>query len=43
MFFKLKYSIITFMKTKTIDKLGEFGLIDFIKKHNTKPEKYHNK
>ena len=42
MFFKLKYSIITFMKTKTIDQLGEFGLIDFIKKHNTKPEKYHN-
>lgn len=42
MFFKLKYSIISFMKTKTIENLGEFGLIDFIKKHNTKPKKHHN-
>ena len=42
MFFKLKYSIISFMKVKTIEKLGEFGLIEFIKKHNTKPEKHHN-
>ena len=42
MFFKLKYSIISFMKTKTIEKLGEFGLIEFIKKHNTKPKKHHN-
>ena len=42
MFFKLKYSIINFMKTKTIEKLGEFGLIEFIKKHNTKPKKHHN-
>ena len=30
------------MKTKTIEKLGEFGLIEFIKKHNTKPKKHHN-
>ena len=30
------------MKTKTIEKLGEFGLIEFIKKHNTKPTKQHN-
>lgn len=42
MFFKLKYSIISFMKVKTIEKLGEFGLIEFIKKHNTKPKKHHN-
>ena len=42
MFFKLKYSIISFMKAKTIEKLGEFGLIEFIKKHNTKPKKHHN-
>ena len=42
MFFKLKYSIISFMKTKTIENLGEFGLIDFIKKYNTKPKKHHN-
>ncbi len=42
MFFKLKYSIISFMKTKTIENVGEFGLIEFIKKHNTKPKKYHN-
>ena len=42
MFFKLKYSIISFMKIKTVEKLGEFGLIKFIKKHNTKPKKYHN-
>ena len=42
MFFKLKYSIISFMKIKTVEKLGEFGLIEFIKKHNTKPKKYHN-
>ncbi len=27
---------------KTISNLGEFGLIDFIKKHNTKALKYHN-
>lgn len=27
---------------KTISNLGEFGLIEFIKKHNTKPSKYHN-
>ena len=30
------------MKVKTIEKLGEFGLIEFIKKHNTKPKKHHN-
>ena len=30
------------MKTKTITDLGEFGLIEFIKKHNTKPKKHHN-
>ena len=30
------------MKIKTVEKLGEFGLIEFIKKHNTKPKKYHN-
>ncbi|MBQ2219651.1 MAG: thiamine-monophosphate kinase, partial [Elusimicrobia bacterium] len=30
------------MKGKNINKLGEFGLIDFIKKHNTKPKSYHN-
>ena len=30
------------MKQKTIEKLGEFGLIEFIKKHNTKPKKHHN-
>ena len=30
------------MKIKTIEKLGEFGLIEFIKKHNTIPKKYHN-
>ena len=42
MFFKLKYSIINSMKTKTIEKIGEFGLIEFIKKHNTKPKKHHN-
>jgi thiamine-monophosphate kinase len=30
------------MKAETIEKLGEFGLIEFIKKHNTKPEKHHN-
>ena len=42
MFFKLKYSIISFMKTRTIENVGEFGLIEFIKKHNTKPKKYHN-
>ena len=30
------------MKIKTVEKLGEFGLIKFIKKHNTKPKKYHN-
>jgi thiamine-monophosphate kinase len=27
---------------KTISNLGEFGLIEFIKKHNTKSFKYHN-
>ena len=42
MFFKLKYSIIEFMNNKTLSALGEFGLIDFIKKHNTKPSKIHN-
>ena len=42
MFFKLKYSIISSMKGKTIQKLGEFGLIEFIKKHNTKPTRQHN-
>ncbi len=42
MFFKLKYSIISSMKAETIKELGEFGLIDFIKKHNTKPTKHHN-
>ena len=30
------------MKGKTIQKLGEFGLIEFIKKHNTKPTRQHN-
>ncbi|MBR3627732.1 MAG: thiamine-phosphate kinase [Elusimicrobia bacterium] len=30
------------MKTRTIENVGEFGLIEFIKKHNTKPKKYHN-
>ena len=30
------------MKTKTIENLGEFGLIEFIKRHNTKPKKQHN-
>ncbi len=30
------------MKTKTITDLGEFGLIEFIKKNNTKPKKFHN-
>lgn len=30
------------MKIKTIEKLGEFGLIDYIKKHNTKPTNRHN-
>lgn len=30
------------MKTKTIENLGEFGLINFIKQNNTKPSKYHN-
>ncbi len=42
MFFKLKYSIISSMKTQTMQKLGEFGLIEFIKEHNTKPKKHHN-
>jgi len=42
MFFKLKYSIINFMNTKSISGLGEFGLIDFIKKNNSKPLKNHN-
>lgn len=36
------YSIISSMKATTIEKLGEFGLIEFIKKHNTKPKKHHN-
>ncbi len=30
------------MKGKNINNLGEFGLIDFIKKHNSKPKSYHN-
>lgn len=29
-------------RNKTLSSLGEFGLIDFIKKNNTRPQKYHN-